>query len=156
MRSPATVVKEISQKAGQSKPPSNAIIRDVYAPPLSRWSEVTWTVYEDLANSTQHGKLRFIGHDEVNNAVSASVMIYIIRRHQPQGNPNTRPSLPFPGFEFGMETREGQALLGTPNGMGTAWLLYDRGRELGKRNIKVRIWIEGRDKLMMAFNMIPV
>lgn len=100
--------------------------------------------------------LQFIGHDQVSNAVSARVMVYIIRKHQPQGNPNARPSLPFPGFEFGIETPEGQALLGTPNGMGTAWLLHDRGTELGRRSLKVRIWIEGRDKLMMAFNMVPV
>ncbi|KAL8989158.1 MAG: hypothetical protein Q9177_001891 [Variospora cf. flavescens] len=155
MRSPATVVKEIFHKSGQPKPPSNALISNVYTPPLSRWSDVTWTVYQSLA--TGDGKmLQFIGHDQVNNAVSARVMVYIIRKHQPQGNPNARPSLPFPGFEFGIETPEGQALLGTPNGMGTAWLLHDRGTELGRRSLKVRIWIEGRDKLMMAFNMVPV
>lgn len=45
----------------------------------------------------------------------------------------------FPGLEFGVDTEEGEALLGTPNGMGTAWLLYDRSRELGRRNLKARI-----------------
>ncbi|KAL8739959.1 MAG: hypothetical protein Q9184_008549 [Pyrenodesmia sp. 2 TL-2023] len=156
MRSPATVVKEIFRQAKQPNPPSNAVITNVYTPPLSRWSDVTWTVYQDLANAAQKGKLQFIGHDQVNNDFSARVMVYIIRKHQPQGNPNARPSLPFPGFEFGIETEEGKALLGTPNGLGTAWLLYDRGGELGRRGLKVRIWIEGRDKLMMAFNMVPV
>ncbi|KAL9023852.1 MAG: hypothetical protein Q9196_006930, partial [Gyalolechia fulgens] len=139
MRSPATVVKEIFRKSNQPLP-SNERIGGVYAPPLSRWSDVTWTVYEDLATASAPpdagGLLRFIGHDQVSNAVSRAVMIYIIRRHRPPGNPNARPSLPFPGLEFGVETAEGQALLGTPNGMGTGWVLHDRGRELGRRSLK--------------------
>ncbi|KAL8960390.1 MAG: hypothetical protein Q9193_002902, partial [Seirophora villosa] len=107
MRSPAAVVKDIFRKSGRPTPPSNEVISNVYAPPLHRWSDVTWVVYRDLDgnndNDEEEKNLQFIGHDQVNNAVSASVMKYVIRRHQPQGNPNARPSLPFPGFEFGIE-----------------------------------------------------
>ncbi len=165
MRSPATVVKEIFKQANQPNPPSNNAITNIYTPPLSRWSDVAWTVYRELAASTtttlatQQGKnLQFVGHDQVNNAFTAGVMIYIIRKHQQpqQGNANARPSLPFPGMVFGVETEEGKALLGTPNGMGTGWLLYDRGVELGRRGLRVRVWIEGRDRLMMGLNMVPV
>lgn len=34
-------------------------------------------------------------------------------------------SLPFPGVDFGMDTDEGKALLGTPNGVGIAWLMIN-------------------------------
>lgn len=42
-----------------------------------------------------------------------------------------------PGLSFGMETDEGEALLGTPNGICTARLLVDKAAELGRRELKV-------------------
>lgn len=39
----------------------------------------------------------------------------------------------WPGLTFGLDTEEGQALLATPNGVATAWLLIDRARQLGRR-----------------------
>jgi len=35
-----------------------------------------------------------------------------------------------------MDSEEGKAILGTPNGAGTAWLLIQRGRELRHRKIE--------------------
>ena len=46
----------------------------------------------------------------------------------------------WPGVSFEMNTDEGKALLGTPNGFGTAWLLLNRYRQLGKRWPRVTIW----------------
>ncbi|KAI4179195.1 MAG: hypothetical protein LQ348_005447 [Seirophora lacunosa] len=115
MRSPAAVVKDIFRRSGRPQPPpSNEVIGNVYAPPLHRWSDVTWVVYRGVAatgpaqqhddGNNEEKNLQFIGHDQVNNAVSASVIKYVIRRHQPPGGiPNARPSLPFPGLEFGIE-----------------------------------------------------
>ncbi|KAL8895209.1 MAG: hypothetical protein Q9207_008258 [Kuettlingeria erythrocarpa] len=84
MRSPATVVKEIFKQANQPNPPSNAAITNIYTPPLSRWSDVAWTVYAELAaataSTTQKEKLQFVGHDQVNNAFTAGVM-FTVPRH---------------------------------------------------------------------------
>ncbi|KAI4168931.1 MAG: hypothetical protein LQ346_009015, partial [Caloplaca aetnensis] len=92
MRSPATVVKDIFRQANQPNPPSNVLITNIYTPPLSRWSDVAWTVYQDLATTTtpttQNAKLQFVGHDQVNNAFTAGVMVYIIRKHQTQQQGN--------------------------------------------------------------------
>jgi len=35
-----------------------------------------------------------------------------------------------------MDSEEGKAILGTPNGAGVAWLLIQRKQELGHRTIK--------------------
>lgn len=42
----------------------------------------------------------------------------------------------WPGMTFDIAGEEGMAILGTPNGAGTAWLLIQRKRELGHRRIK--------------------
>ncbi|KAL8732783.1 MAG: hypothetical protein Q9166_002565 [cf. Caloplaca sp. 2 TL-2023] len=145
MVSPANVLKKGFRSQGWEIP-SNDEIAAYETPPLSRWSDVTWTVYQDLSKNRKN--LRYIGQDHVNNKFTAGVMVYIfIRRGKPAG-------VPFPGLEFGMDSEEGQALLGTPNGMGTAWLLLDRLRELGRRNPRVSIWVFGGE-LMMAWDMAP-
>lgn len=48
--------------------------------------------------------------------------------------------LVYPGLEFGMETDEGKALLGTPNGRGTAWIVMDHLGEMGRRRFRCRVW----------------
>ena len=40
-----------------------------------------------------------------------------------------------------METEEGKALLGTPNGSGIAWLLAQHRKQLGDKAVKkVQLW----------------
>lgn len=150
MVSPANVVKTMFTEMGEQLP-SNLDIAKYYAPPLSRWSDVTWTVYEDISKNQKN--LRYIGHDNIINPATARVMTYIIGRHRQ--SPSDALSAPFPGLEFGIDTPEGQALLGTQNGLGIGWLLHDRSRELGRRNLKVSIWSEG-PWLNMAWDMAPV
>ncbi len=75
-------------------------------------------------------------------------MAYIFQRQS--GGVN----IPFPGLEFEMDSEEGLALLGTPDGMGTGWLMQDRVKELGRRDPKVTIWTEGA-KAMMVWDMAP-
>lgn len=42
---------------------------------------------------------------------------------------------------FSMNTDEGKALLGTPNGKGVAWLLINHKAQLGMKQIKeVKVW----------------
>jgi hypothetical protein len=42
----------------------------------------------------------------------------------------------WPGTTFDMECEEGRAILGTPNGAGTAWLLIQHKKQLGDRRIE--------------------
>ncbi|KAL8935231.1 MAG: hypothetical protein Q9216_005527 [Gyalolechia sp. 2 TL-2023] len=146
MISPTFIVREVITDMGE-KIPSSSDIAALFVPPLHRWSDVTWAVYADIAKDRKR-TLRYIGHNFIINHLTLNVMAYIFLRHR------QTEFVPFPGLEFGIDAEEGQALLGTPNGMGTAWLLYDRSRELGRRNLRVRIWTE-EGKFMMAWNMVP-
>ncbi len=62
---------------------------------------------------------------------------------------------PWPGKTFGLETNEGKALLGTPNGVAVGWLLIDRYREMGRREPKVTIWVMGNSKIIV-WDLKPV
>ena len=55
------------------------------------------------------------------------------------------------GKVFGMEEEEGKALLGTPNAVGTVWVLVNRVAVLGKRRMKVRVWNAGGGGLCMLW-----
>jgi hypothetical protein len=47
----------------------------------------------------------------------------------------------WPGLTFTMETDEGKALLGTPNGSGIAWLLVQHRKYLSHKAVeKVQLW----------------
>ena len=41
---------------------------------------------------------------------------------------------------FGMDSAEGEALLGTPNAGAVAWVLMHRYQELGRRRLEVSLW----------------
>ena len=48
---------------------------------------------------------------------------------------------PWPGVEVSMRDPAGLAMLGTPNGLGIAWLLATHKDQLGTRTIEsVRVW----------------
>lgn len=146
MKSPNVVFKTYWQ-GPSTQILSNAEIAARYTPPLSRWSDVAWTLYGELTNEVH--KLQFICHDNVIGTVAFNVIQYIFEFHMHSA------FVPFPGLEFGVDSPEGQALLGTPNGLGTAWLLIDRARELGRRNLRVKVWSEAM-VLNMAWNMAPL
>lgn len=61
----------------------------------------------------------------------------------------------WPGLSFGMDSDEGKALLGTPNGIGTARLLIDRAAQLGRRELKVYMFARHDGKYCMLWDMAP-
>ncbi|KAI4242058.1 MAG: hypothetical protein LQ352_007318 [Teloschistes flavicans] len=107
-----------------------------WVPPLSRFSDAVWTVWTLGMGRKEPGRLRYIGHEDISNFESEEVMDYVFQRKRP-GVAET-----WPGEEFGLDQEEGLALLATPNGLGTAWLLIDRAATLGRRvtGVRVRIW----------------
>ena len=54
-----------------------------------------------------------------------------------------------------MDSAEGRALLGTPNGIGAARLLIDRASELGRRDIRFHIFYSEPDSPCMMIDMRP-
>ncbi|KAL9002735.1 MAG: hypothetical protein Q9188_004354 [Gyalolechia gomerana] len=134
IRSPSNQIKLRFERARQPAPSSQEIATR-YVPPLNHWSDVAWTLWKQKAgNSNAANNLRYIAYDFVTNAGTRDVMGYLFE------NVARRLYNPFPGLEFGMDSNEGRALLGTPLGIGFARVLADRATGLGRREPRVRIF----------------
>lgn len=106
-------------------------------PPLNRWADVVWTLWEDTAGKSLAPSLQYIFRDNVVNDDSKHIMDVVM------GIPSSDPGLleaPFPGKIFDVNTDDGAALLGTPHGVGIAWFLVDHAGTLGKRGIKITVY----------------
>ncbi|KAI4091313.1 MAG: hypothetical protein LQ344_004172 [Seirophora lacunosa] len=144
---PMNWIKTRHLRAGQPFP-TNKYIMDRLVPPLNRWSDVTWTLWKQKAGNNA-GNLRYIARNAILNRDTRSVMSYIYDKH---GGANARP---YPGLEFGMDTEEGRTLLGTPNGIGVAWILMEHWKDLGRRNPRVRIFNMGDNLFYMLWDLVP-
>ena len=91
-------------------------------------------------------RLRYLGHNEIENLSTMNIMRLIINRRT-GGNDDAD----WPGYTFDMNSPEGLALLGTPNGGGTAWVLIDRYAQLGTRHPKVTIWTDDDGNYCMSW-----
>lgn len=117
--------------AKQDDPSLNAaqIARSV--PVLNRWSDFVWALWKDLAGD-KTSSLQYIFRDNVDNGDTKYIMEQVASTQDAlvsSGNLH----MPFPGKTYSVNDKEGAALLGTPHGSGTAWLMIDHGRELGGR-----------------------
>ncbi|KAL8749338.1 MAG: hypothetical protein Q9184_006848 [Pyrenodesmia sp. 2 TL-2023] len=151
MTSPMNILQKHFSQPPRGEMPSNALIAAKYTPPLSRWSDITWTVYEELSKGQKN--LQYIGHENVISSTTKRVVAELLALRRKE--PNAPLAAPFPGLTFTMDMPEGQALLGTPNGVGVARLLIDRVKELGKRDLSVTLFSDGMF-IDMVFNMAPV
>ncbi|KAL8633173.1 hypothetical protein Q9189_001073 [Teloschistes chrysophthalmus] len=135
-------------------------------PPLNRFSDMAWYLWSDIlarqpstagpvdaipANAgkaaNDPGRLRYIGHDLVRNPDTESIMFQIIRERS--GGASSEAA--WPGHTFSMQEPEGLALLGTPNAVGTVWMLVHRVGVLGRREPRVRIWTASPGYLCMLW-----
>lgn len=119
-------------------------------PKLNRFSDVIWKVWTQLVHDPE--KLRYIAHDFVVNDVTVDVMNHIFGARY-----RGEKSVPWPGMKFGLESDEGKALLASPNGVGTFWLLLDRAAKLGRRKLEVTIFSEkdGAYHYCMLWDLSP-
>ncbi|CAO1601171.1 hypothetical protein XANCAGTX0491_004835 [Xanthoria calcicola] len=115
-------------------------------PPLNRQSDVLWAVWK--STTPFPADLRYIGRDIITNDDTRGVMNDIFAQ-----GPTGKPLL-WPGVSFDIDTKEGQALLGTPNGLATAYILADRAAAMGRRSISVRIWAAETEPLNQGYRML--
>ncbi|KAI4106615.1 MAG: hypothetical protein L6R37_002116 [Teloschistes peruensis] len=136
-------------------------------PPLNRFSDMAWFLWSDIlarqqtstagpvdalpANGAKAandpGRLRHIGHDLVRSPDTESIIFQIIRDKNGGGSNEAA----WPAHTFSMREPEGLALLGTPNAVGTAWILVHRAAALGRREPRVRIWTASPGYLCMLW-----
>ncbi|KAL8954878.1 MAG: hypothetical protein Q9193_007036 [Seirophora villosa] len=114
--------------------------RNKLLPTISTLSDLMWLAWNTV--STSPGELRYIGRDKVYNEETMAVMDYLFVRD----NQGETRNVPWPGLEYGGDSDEGKALLATPNGRATAWLLIDfaqemkRKGEISRRELKIHIF----------------
>ncbi|KAI4180494.1 MAG: hypothetical protein LQ346_006980 [Caloplaca aetnensis] len=97
-------------------------------PEMNRWSDIVWLLWAQEAGD-KAGNLRFIFRDKVRNDVTREI---IERIHGLQENPDTL-DLPWPGHKYDMRTDDGKALLGSPQGIGVAYLIKDHSNVVGRK-----------------------
>ncbi|KAL8662684.1 MAG: hypothetical protein Q9202_004468 [Teloschistes flavicans] len=135
-------------------------------PPLNRFSDIAWYLWTDILRRDEDGpadslfvnahkdprdpsRLQYVGHNLITNSLTAAVIAHVIEeRNEGEGY------MPWPGVTLDVaEEEEGKALLGTPNGVGTAWLYMDHYRQMGKRRLTVDIWSCSEEYPCMMWNL---
>ncbi|KAL8704785.1 MAG: hypothetical protein Q9201_002056 [Fulgogasparrea decipioides] len=102
-------------------------------PPIWRWSDVVWAQWTELAGA-QASKLRYIIRDNVATDITRALIEYVEGSHPDNLN------LPWPGHMYDMQQWPGQALLGSPHGIGVAYMITAHSNVLGRRSPWVRIF----------------
>lgn len=108
-------------------------------PPLYHWSDIAylqWLMTSTFASSQtpvvtpSPAPIKYIFRLSIHNVKTYSVLNHIMEK----SGRSTYDA--WPGVTFDIDSEEGKAILGTPNGAGTAWLLIQHRRELGHRKIE--------------------
>ena len=133
-------------------------------PDLQRWSDIAYlqALYLCSAeNRVPEGcerpaadavkKLKYVVRHDIENADTNVVIHELLQWYvtgpcsfsvSNEGCPWCSVYLMWPGLTFSIESDEGLALLGTPNGRGIAWLLKQHEELIGKRASKVTVWCD--------------
>jgi hypothetical protein len=102
-------------------------------PELRHWSDIAFLQWSSLLSAPRITPLRYILRANVQNADTLAVISHVlgydasVRRYMPERAQRPR----WPGKMFAVDSWDAQALLGTPNGSGVAWLVKQHGEELG-------------------------
>ncbi|KAI4252442.1 MAG: hypothetical protein LQ352_004290 [Teloschistes flavicans] len=117
-------------------------------PPLHRLSDVLWAVWESFVYAP--GNFRYYAVDGITNAIARPLMEDIF---------NDRRGTTVVPWEnrltFGLDSKEGKALLASPNGLAVAWILIHRAEELGRREPRVTIFNPDGTNRCMIWDLIP-
>ena len=123
--------------------------RDGPFPALQRWSDITWLEWSHLCTQQhqQPDDLEVIIHREIYTQKTQRVIEQVLKRQNAQLST-------WPGLEISLLTPAGTALLGTPHGIGVAWLLIDNRAVLEKTVGSVVIFkTENSDHYHLAFKL---
>jgi hypothetical protein len=109
---------------GAKKDPPVTVVPD-----LKSWSDITFLQWADLHKNEKGpavSHLRYIMKTPCENPTTQLVIKKALK--------NTGQTLSkWPGVTFSMDTKEGVAILGTPNGWGVAYLLVQHKKQLGNK-----------------------
>lgn len=121
--------------------PENAI------PALQRWSDVAYLQWSMCTEASD--PLKFVLQYHVKNPAAEAVVQLI-------NSVNDTEVMPWPGTTYETATEEGLALLGTPNGIGVAYLLIQHKANLGHKTIDKITVFRYQHRLMLLFHITQV
>jgi hypothetical protein len=109
-----------------SGPPTNT------PPPLHHWSDVAFLQYASTFPSPPPSPLplNYICRITIQNIETYTLLQKVIEKH------GHDTYFEWPGLSFEAESEEGKAILGTPSGSGVAWMLGQRKKEFGGREVE--------------------
>ncbi|KAL9598704.1 MAG: hypothetical protein Q9219_004317 [cf. Caloplaca sp. 3 TL-2023] len=122
-------------------PPLDADALNERLPRMRTWADVVWAIWAHEAQD-RAGSLRYIYRENIVNTITQRVM----EETMGIGRDLTDEELdvPAPGHWFALDDAKGLALLGTPHGVGIAWLYINGKAALGARqNMGVGILADG-------------
>ncbi|KAL8631419.1 hypothetical protein Q9189_002841 [Teloschistes chrysophthalmus] len=125
--------------------------RNKQLPPLNKLSDLLWLSWNTVSQNPK--QLRYIGRSEIVNPQTRAIMDYLFLRGSESKSltADTR----WPGLEYKADSDELKALLATPNGLATAYILIDhscelkRRDELTNRQLQVNIYAIDRKYFML-------
>ncbi|KAL8929290.1 MAG: hypothetical protein Q9208_001373 [Pyrenodesmia sp. 3 TL-2023] len=100
---------------------------------------MVWILWTRAAGA-QASKLRFIFRDGVANGVTRAIIDLVTESEDGEFRS------PWPGKTFDMRTDAGKALLGTPHGIGIAYLIADHSDVLGRKIPFARVFTAEDDE----------
>ncbi|KAL8663186.1 MAG: hypothetical protein Q9202_004118 [Teloschistes flavicans] len=104
--------------------------RNKQLPPLNKLSDLLWLSWNTVSQNPK--ELRYIGRSEIVNPQTRSIMDYLfLRDSEPK---SLTADVRWPGLEYRGDSDELKALLATPNGLATAYILIDHSYELKRRD----------------------
>ncbi|KAL8722325.1 MAG: hypothetical protein Q9225_001173 [Loekoesia sp. 1 TL-2023] len=141
-----TIVAELNYSPRTQVDPGRPI------PALNRWSDVVWLLWSGIAGNQagnlkpplslssnvgktiKTSKLQCTFRNNVFSGITREVIEHIERTD------GKVLDLPWPGHGYDMRTDSGKALLGSPHGIGVAYLLRDHRDMLGRKIPFVRVF----------------
>jgi hypothetical protein len=106
---------------------------EIPLPELCHWSDIAFLQWSSLLPTPTITPLRYVLRANIQNEDTLAVISCIlgydasVKQYRPEGPQRPR----WPGKMFAVDSWAAQALLGTPNGGGVAWLAKHHGGRLG-------------------------
>jgi hypothetical protein len=119
-------------------------------PDIRAWSDVTFVEWQAQAHARAHD-IKGLKYVIRYNIVNADTSMIINQAVGPTS------SIGWPGVTISMRSEIGRAVLGTPNGVGVAYLLATHKAQLGQKTVEsVHLWSRPPKYFYAVFKIGPV
>jgi hypothetical protein len=120
-------------------------------PELKHWSDIAYLQWTDPAvvAAPGSGELKYVLRYAIENDATISIFNKILEQYRQAGKKVKDWEPKWTGVDFAADSKQAQALLGTPNGYGVAWLLIQHKDKklLGHKTVeKVTLFYTDREK----------